>query len=222
MNYTSCQKYIQLLKTMGWVREDRERGSEEVLSITEMGKLMLNRLTLFLGSGSDSSSDAESLLLLSKELLATRDNAITENSTNSATIGNLVPGNRSPKTRNIMVIDDERDVLVTYESILKHAGYNVEAYSDPEVALKRLAVVAQSYYQLLIMDIRMPKINGIQLYQRVKLINPTTKMIFVSSLDAARELASILPGIIDSDILKKPVGKRQLIAKVEQSVGALN
>jgi two-component system response regulator ChvI len=54
----------------------------------------------------------------------------------------------------------------------------------------------------------MPGLNGLQLYYRLKAINPNVKVLFVSALDAAEEMVSILPGVKIEDIIQKPVNLR--------------
>src|SRR5215469_4517936 len=66
--------------------------------------------------------------------------------------------------------------------------------------------VNPSHYNLAILDIRMPDLNELQLYYRLKAINRKIKILFVSALDAVPELVSILPDVkITNDIIKKPV-----------------
>jgi two-component system, OmpR family, response regulator ChvI len=64
------------------------------------------------------------------------------------------------------------------------------------------------------LDIRMPKLNGIQLFYRLKSITSNVKIIFLSALDAAEELVSILPGISYDDIIKKPVMREELVTRL--------
>jgi two-component SAPR family response regulator len=73
-------------------------------------------------------------------------------------------------------------------------------------------------YDLLILDIRMQNINGLQLYQCIKAINPACRAIFVSALDAASEVVSILPGTRPQDIIKKPVKKQQFVTAVKTAL----
>jgi DNA-binding response OmpR family regulator len=70
------------------------------------------------------------------------------------------------------------------------------------------------------MDIRMPNLNGIQLYYRLKAINPNIKILFVSALDAAQEMISILPGVELDDIIRKPVDSEQFLSKVKMTFTA--
>jgi DNA-binding response OmpR family regulator len=64
----------------------------------------------------------------------------------------------------------------------------------------------------------MSGLNGIKLYYGLKAINPKIKILFVSALDAAEEMISILPGIGFDDIIRKPVDIEQLLFKVKTAL----
>jgi CheY-like chemotaxis protein/class 3 adenylate cyclase len=117
---------------------------------------------------------------------------------------------------NIMVVDDEPDALFTYKCLLSVEGYNVEAFTDPQEALKHFVQLSDpsSHYQLLLLDVRMPRLNGLQLFYRIKAISPNMKIMFCSALDIAEELVSILPDIKYNDIIKKPVKREYLVSKI--------
>jgi CheY-like chemotaxis protein len=121
-------------------------------------------------------------------------------------------------TTAIMLVDDEPDVLLTYKTYLDSAGYNVDAFTDPREALVRFAHTDPNTYNLVLMDIRMPDLNGIQLYYRLKAINPNIRILFVSALDAAQEMISILPGIGLDDVIRKPVGIEEFLSKVKTAL----
>jgi CheY-like chemotaxis protein/class 3 adenylate cyclase len=117
---------------------------------------------------------------------------------------------------NIMVVDDELDILHTYKYILSAEGYNVEAFTDPQEALKHFVQLPDpsSYYKLVLLDIRMPRLNGLQLFYRIKAISPGTKIMFVSALDIAEELTSLLPNMKYDDIIKKPLKREYFVSKI--------
>jgi CheY-like chemotaxis protein len=80
--------------------------------------------------------------------------------------------------------------------------------------LKHFSQYEASHYDLVLLDIRMPRLNGLQLFYRMKSIETDTKIIFVPALEAANELLSLLPGIkYDKYIIKKPVGKEPFLEK---------
>ena len=121
---------------------------------------------------------------------------------------------------NIMIVDDEPDTLFTYKRLFSAEGYEVEAFTDPQEALKHFAQLPDpsSYFQLVLLDIRMPKLNGLQLFYKIKAISPNTKIMFVSALDIAEELVSILPYVKENDIIKKPVKREDLINTINSAL----
>ena len=117
---------------------------------------------------------------------------------------------------NILIVDDEPDALFTYKYFLSAEGHNVEAFTDSVEALKHFVQLPDpsSHYKLALLDIRMPRLNGLQLFYQMKTLSPKIKIIFCSALDIAEELTSVLPGIKYDDILKKPVERKYFINKI--------
>jgi CheY-like chemotaxis protein len=117
---------------------------------------------------------------------------------------------------NIMVVDDEPDILFTYKYILSDEGYNVETFTDPQEALMHFVQLPDpsSYYQLVLLDIRMPRLNGLQLFYKIKTLSPKIKVMFSSALDVAEEVVSILPDMKYDDIIKKPVEREYFVSKI--------
>ena len=116
--------------------------------------------------------------------------------------------------KKIMLVDDEADILATFRMILASAGYDVEGFDDSEQALAEFASSHPDSYGVVILDVRMPKMNGLQLFQRIKAINSRTKIVFVTALDAIDELKTLLPDSSSTAVLKKPVKKDELVTKV--------
>ena len=124
----------------------------------------------------------------------------------------------SAAATTIMLVDDEEDILLTYKTYLASAGYNVDTFTDPREALTHFERIDPNTYDLVLMDIRMSSFNGIKLYYRIKAINPKIKILFVSALEAAQEMISILPGIGFDDVIRKPVGIEQFLFKVKTAL----
>jgi two-component system response regulator ChvI len=92
-------------------------------------------------------------------------------------------------------------------------------FFDSKSVLSCIADIEKS--KIVILDIRMSDINGIQLYQILKILNPSIKAIFMSALDAVNELASLYSDIKPSDIIRKPVNKDKFIQTVNDKVKTL-
>src|SRR2546425_1529101 len=119
---------------------------------------------------------------------------------------------------NIMLVEDEPDVLFAFKTMLISERYNVDTFTDSFEALKHFVKLNRPYYDLVILDIRMPGMNGIQLYQKLKRIDDDLRVIFVTALDAARELISILPDLNSQYIVRKPIAARDFIKVVNKAV----
>jgi CheY-like chemotaxis protein len=119
---------------------------------------------------------------------------------------------------NILLIDDDRDILLTFKEILQTRDYKIEAFSDSEEALKHFSHIDPAHYDLVLMDIRMPSLNGVQLYNKLKAMSPDMKVLFITSLDAIEELVSLLPEVEMNDILRKPIEHEHLLAKVNAAL----
>ncbi len=74
------------------------------------------------------------------------------------------------------------------------------------------------YYDLIIIDVKIPDINGIQLYRILKIIEPNIKILFISVLYVVHDVVGVLPGIKSEDILKKPVDSSEFYLKVKEKI----
>jgi|SRR5215208_608447 len=120
---------------------------------------------------------------------------------------------------NILIVDDDEELLKIFEYFLKTEGYNnVRIFSDPKKVIKHFVQLKKAdYYELAIIDIRMPVINGIQLYQIFTIINPNMKVLFATALDAVTELTSLYK-IKEENIIRKPCDFDQFIKKINDTV----
>lgn len=122
--------------------------------------------------------------------------------------------NRSNSSFNILLIDDDEDILFAFNSIIKNKGYNVTSFSRPSHALSHFSENNPYFYHLVIMDIRMPELNGIKLYSQIKVLNPDIRVIFMSALNALDEILSIFPEIKYNEIIRKPVEPDILLSNI--------
>ena len=120
----------------------------------------------------------------------------------------LFSHNKNSNNKKIILVDDEQDVLFTYRAFLQDYNYEVTSFTDPSIALTYIRDHSNFNDLLVILDIRMKNLNGFQLHQQIKAIDPTIKILFVTALDILDELLSIVPGVSKDQIMRKPVDKK--------------
>jgi two-component system response regulator ChvI len=86
----------------------------------------------------------------------------------------------SSKTkRKILVVDDEPDITLTLKKGLEDSGlFEVDVFNDPQIALSNFK---PDYYDFLLIDIRMPKISGYELYDKLRNIEGKVKSCFITA-----------------------------------------
>ena len=119
---------------------------------------------------------------------------------------------------NIMLVEDEPDILITFKTILESNGYNVDVFRDSFDAFKHFTMLNRPFYDLALLDIRMPGMNGIQLYQKLKAVDNSLQIRFITALDAANELVSLIPNLDPLHIIRKPVSSEHLLGIVKTAV----
>ena len=70
----------------------------------------------------------------------------------------------SDKKKRISLVDDEHDIALAFKISLENNGFTVDAFNDPEEALSNFKA---GLYDLLLIDIKMPKMNGFELYREI-------------------------------------------------------
>ena len=118
--------------------------------------------------------------------------------------------NESP-TR-ILVIDDDEDILNLFSDFLKKEGYGVTSFLDPLKALEEIHRRPQRY-SIIITDVRMPGISGIELIRRICKINHDIKVIIISAFELNGE---DLRNIRYDNFIEKPVHMQYLAQTIEK------
>jgi CheY-like chemotaxis protein len=81
----------------------------------------------------------------------------------------------------ILIVDDEPDICLTFKSAIEgHNGFEVDAYESPHEALKNFKA---SKYDLVLLDIKMPSMNGFQLYSEIKKIDNRVMALFITAAE---------------------------------------
>jgi CheY-like chemotaxis protein/DNA-binding HxlR family transcriptional regulator len=153
-----------------------------------------------------------------KEILLKNNLAPSFNTHGGFNNREVVNGDYDPSCRNVVIIDDEPDLIFTFQSILQGEGHTVHAFTDPYKALDTALDLYASKIKidLLIVDIRMPGLNGLQVYKSFKALDENIRTLFVSALSDADELLKIYPGEDNVDLLKKPIDGDRLLKEVRR------
>ena len=132
--------------------------------------------------------------------------------------------NNSSEIRPIklMVVDDEKDILRVIKRDLEANNNNtfkVDTFYSSELAIQAFDSHPKDYYDLILTDIRMPKINGFELYRRIKEKNPSMKIAFITAFEINKEeFNKVLPSIDVKDFIIKPISMSDLSSKLKEIV----
>jgi CheY-like chemotaxis protein len=121
---------------------------------------------------------------------------------------------------NILLVENAPDVFLSFKTVLVSYGYNVDVFTDSFEAFKHFTMLNRPFYNLALLDIRMKGMNGIQLYQKLKTIDDRLRIRFITALDAASELVSLVPNLDALQIIKKPISNEDLLNTVKTAVSS--
>src|SRR4051812_25785965 len=82
------------------------------------------------------------------------------------------------KKNRILIVDDEDDINLLFKMVLEDNGFKVDTFNDPLVALQNFRVGS---YDLLLLDMLMPKMNGFELYQKIRMLDDKVKVCFLTA-----------------------------------------
>src|SRR5215213_3226116 len=120
------------------------------------------------------------------------------------------------KNKRILLVDDAQDVLYTIKKVLENNGFVVESYDDPNLALSNFKI---GLYDLLLLDIRMPKMNGFELYQKIREIDSNVKICFLTASELFYEELRRLdthPTVDKEHCIQKPFRSEELIRQLKE------
>jgi len=120
------------------------------------------------------------------------------------------------KVRKILLVDDEPDVLYTIKNILEDNGFQVDTFNDPITALKSYR---NNFYNLVILDIKMPKLDGFELYNKIREKDSIVKICFLTAsemyYEKFRKARLEFGKIIGEDcFIQKPIKNEDLLKKL--------
>ena len=119
------------------------------------------------------------------------------------------------KGKNILIVDDDEDLISLYQTFLKFDGYKVDAFIDPVDALSSFR---KDVYDLVLLDLKMPKMNGVKLSQELQNIDPNLSFRFITA--ASKEYVENLK-IENSGIKEKIIYKPLWLNEIRTMIHSL-
>ena len=121
------------------------------------------------------------------------------------------------KGKQIMVVDDESDITLFVKISLESHGLVVDTFNEPNEALSSFK---SNYYDLVIIDLKMPEIDGFELYREIKKRDPAVKACFLTASELYhKEFRDEEYITLDNELfIRKPIENEELIKKIKRLV----
>jgi DNA-binding response OmpR family regulator len=123
------------------------------------------------------------------------------------------------KKKKVMIVDDELDLSLQLKTLLEENNFKVDWYTDPVLALNKFK---RNFYDLLLLDIKMPKMNGFELYRELKKIEKRVKVCFLTALTELYEYdkfkEEVSPKEDERYFIPKPIENEDLIKRVNSII----
>jgi DNA-binding response OmpR family regulator len=118
------------------------------------------------------------------------------------------------KKKQILIVDDEPDVSTVLKKVFERAGFDADSYDDPFLALENFK---PGSYDLLLLDIKMPEMDGFHLYQEIKKKDSKVKVCFLTASEMYYERFRKEKDFcsLEKDLfIRKPITNEDLIEKI--------
>ena len=124
--------------------------------------------------------------------------------------------------KRILVVDDEPDITLMLKKVLEDNGFSVDSFNEPSSVIQNFR---PGVYDLLILDIKMPSINGFELYLKLREKDQHFKVCFLTALSELRDYETyrkeVFPKMGERYFIAKPIENDELIRRVNGIVWSL-
>ena len=122
----------------------------------------------------------------------------------------------------ILLVDNERDVTYAIRTVLEDNGFEVDSFNDPVLVCD---TYKSNYYDLVILDIKMPKMDGFQLYDCIRQKDRKTKICFLTAselfYESLRQARNLLGDVLGEQyFIQKPIKTDELIRKLTDLINS--
>ena len=117
--------------------------------------------------------------------------------------------NFSLNEKRILIVDDEPDVNLILKMVLEGNGFQVDTFDTPLLALEYFR---KGLYNLVILDIKMPKMNGFELYREIRKIDEKIRTCFLTAGETYDPVYADISNQLDANcFIRKPIENQELI-----------
>ena len=129
-------------------------------------------------------------------------------------------GHNDKPIAKLLIVDDEPEILQVLQIGLEQNGFLVDGFTNPEEALQSFKSNAEDF-RLMLSDIRMPGLSGIQLAKKVKELNPDIKVVLMTAFEIydGDPYKLLFPSTHVDDFVQKPIGIDDLTNKILSIIG---
>jgi two-component system, OmpR family, response regulator ChvI len=119
--------------------------------------------------------------------------------------------------KRVLIVDDEPDLTLSLKMTLEENGFKVDTFTDPLSALENYKEEA-GMYDLLILDMKMPQMNGFELYRQIKKIDDKVKVCFLTAgeMDYEQFRKELIPALDNNCYIQKPIENEMLIRRLNR------
>jgi two-component system, OmpR family, response regulator ChvI len=129
----------------------------------------------------------------------------------------IIKTSESKRKKRILVVDDEPDLTYTLKLGLEDTGsFEVDAFNDPELAL---SAFKPGNYDFLLIDIRMPKMSGYDLYDKIRAIDSKVKSCFITAYEINYQALREQFPLLKMECYAKPLEIDDLVRKINEELG---
>ena len=121
--------------------------------------------------------------------------------------------------KRILIVDDEPDVNLALRIVLEENNFIVDSFNDPLLALENFKA---NFYDVLILDIKMPKKDGFELYKEIMKTDNKVKVCFLTAGDVNySSLKDTFPTLNENQFIRKPIENTELIRRVNKIINLI-
>ena len=123
--------------------------------------------------------------------------------------------------KRVLIVDDEPDVNLAVKIVLEENGFQVNTFTDPFLALENFRKQA-GMYDLLMLDIKMPNMNGFELYRKIRKIDDKVKVCFLTAgeMDYNQFGKELSPALDKNCYIQKPIETETLIKRLNRIIAS--